>query len=150
MPAVFAIEHQSFECPWKKTEFIHCLANRNCLGMVAEHGDQERVAGYVIYELQKNWMRVLNFAVAPDYRRRGVGSQMVAKLVRKLCAKTRNKILLETRETNLPAQMFFSKNGFRAVSVLRGFFRDTPEDAYEMEYCYRRRNPANRIAAWLR
>jgi ribosomal-protein-alanine N-acetyltransferase len=150
MAEVFAIENQSFEFPWKTTEFTRCLRNRNSIGMVAEHGDQERVAGYVIYELQKNWIRVLNFAVAPDYRRRGVGSQMVAKLVRKLCAKTRSRILLETRETNLPAQMFFSKNGFRAVSVLRGFFRDTAEDAYEMEYCYRRRSPVNRIAAWLR
>ena len=38
-------------------------------------------------------------------------------------------------ETNLPAQLFFKSVGFRAVSVLRKFYEDTPEDAYLMQFC---------------
>jgi ribosomal-protein-alanine N-acetyltransferase len=44
---------------------------------------------------------------------------------------------LEIRETNLPAQLFFRAAGFRAVSVLRSFYADTPEDAYLMQFRYR-------------
>ena len=44
---------------------------------------------------------------------------------------------LEVRETNLAAQLFFRTQGFRAVSVLRSYYDDTPEDAYVMSYRYR-------------
>lgn len=134
MPEVLEIERQSFEFPWSDEDFVRCLRQRNCIGMVAEHDD--RVVGYMIYELQKNRIHVLNFAVAADRRRQGVGSQMVAKLVAKLSAQGRTRILLEVRETNLPAQLFFRANGFRAVSVLRNYYEDTPEDAYLMQYRY--------------
>lgn len=134
MPEVLEIERQSFEFPWSDEDFVRCLRQRNCIGMVAEHDD--RVVGYMIYELQRNRIHVLNFAVAADRRRQGVGSQMVAKLVAKLSAQGRTRILLEVRETNLPAQLFFRANGFRAVSVLRNYYEDTPEDAYLMQYRY--------------
>ena len=82
-------------------------------------------------------IHVLNFAVADDFRRRGVGSQMVAKLTSKLSTQRRSRILLEVRETNLSAQLFFRENGFRAVSVFHSYYADTPEDAYLMQYRYR-------------
>ena len=135
MPEVLAIESQSFEFPWLEEDFIRCLRQRNCIGMVAEHDD--RVVGFMIYELHKTRIHVLNFAVAPEYRRRGVGSQMIAKLIGKLSTQRRSRIVLEVRETNLAAQLFFRENGFRAVSVLRSYYDDTPEDAYLMQYRYR-------------
>ena len=135
MPEVLDTEAGSFEFPWSEDDFIRCLRQRNCIGMVAEHDD--RVAGFMIYELHKSRIHVLNFAVAEDYRRRGVGSQMVAKLIAKLSAQRRRRLVLEVRETNLAAQLFFRENGFRAVSVLRSYYADTPEDAYIMQYRYR-------------
>jgi ribosomal-protein-alanine N-acetyltransferase len=132
MPEVLAIEASSFEFPWVEEDFIRCLRQRNCIGMVAEHDDQ--VVGFMIYELNKNRIQVLNFAVAPEFRRRGVGTQMVAKLIGKLSAQRRTRIALEVRETNLAAQLFFRTTGFRAVTVLRNFYEDTPEDAYVMQY----------------
>jgi ribosomal-protein-alanine N-acetyltransferase len=149
MPEVLTIEASSFEFPWVEEDFIRCLRQRNCIGMVAEHDDQ--VVGFMIYELNKNRIQVLNFAVAPDFRRRGVGTQMVAKLIGKLSAQRRTRILLEVRETNLAAQLFFRTIGFRAVSVLRNFYEDTPEDAYLMQYRYEAEpagaaEPDNRIS----
>jgi len=132
MPEVRAIELESFEFPWSEDDFIRCLRQRNCIGMVAEHDDH--VAGFMIYELHKNRIHVLNFAVAERYRRMGVGSQMLAKLIAKLSTQRRSRILLEVRETNLAAQLFFRENGFRAVSVLRSYYADTPEDAYIMQF----------------
>ena len=150
MMEVLEIEDRSFEFPWSEEDFIRCLRQRNCIGMVAEH--DERVAGFMIYELHRNRLHILNFAVAAEFQRRGVGQQMVDKLIGKLSSQRRNRILLEVRETNLAAQLFFRDLGFRAISVLRDFYDDTTEDAYLMQYRFRtdmhdeKRLPVNRIS----
>ncbi|MEE2825799.1 MAG: ribosomal protein S18-alanine N-acetyltransferase [Planctomycetota bacterium] len=148
MPEVLDIEKSSFEFPWSEEDFIRCLRQRNCIGMVAEY--DERVVGFMIYELHKNQLHVLNFSVRPDARRRGVGQQMINKLVGKLSQQRRNRIVLEIRETNLAAQLFFRNSDFRAVSVLRDYYDDTTEDAYVMQYRYKEEVKAleavNRIA----
>ncbi len=131
MPEVLAIEADSFEFPWLREDFIRCLGQRFCIGMVAEHED--RVVGFMIYESNKTRIRVLNFATAVDFLRRGVGTQMVSKLIGKL-SQRRTQITLEVRETNLPAQLFFRSVGFRAVAVLQEYYEDTPEDAYVLRY----------------
>ena len=151
MPAVLAVEGASFEFAWTEEDFICCLRQRNCIGMVAELAGE--VVGYMIYELQKSRLRVLNFAVAPDARRRGVGRRMVRRLVDKLSQQRRTEIILEVRETNLPAQLFFRSEGFRAFRVVRDRYDDTTEDAYAMHFAlsaspasYR---PHNRISAFV-
>jgi len=134
MPEVLAIEADSFEFPWLEEDFIRCLRQRNCTGMVAQH--KNRVVGFTIYELNKTRIWILNFATATDFIRRGVGTQIVFKLIGKLSAQQRTQINLEVRETNLPAQLFFQSVGFRAISVLRECYEDAPEDAYLMQYRY--------------
>ena len=59
---------------------------------------------------------------------------MVEKLVSKLAYQRRNRIVLEVRETNLAAQLFFRQLDFRATGVLKSFYEDTPEDAFLMQY----------------
>jgi [ribosomal protein S18]-alanine N-acetyltransferase len=132
MPEVLGIERSSFEFPWSEDDFIRCLRQRNCIGMVAEHGDD--VVGFMIYELHKSRLHILNFAVADTMRQREVGSQMVYKLISKLSSQRRRRITLEVRETNLSAQLFFKTCGFRATAVLRSYYEDSPEDAYVMQY----------------
>lgn len=147
MPEVLEIEQSSFEYPWSEEDFIRCLRQRNCIGMVAEY--DERVVGFMIYELHKNQLHVLNFSVRPDARRRSVGHQMVQKLVGKLSQQRRNRVVLEVRETNLAAQLFFKTCGFKAVSVLRDYYDDATEDAYVMHLRYHEESsavePVNRI-----
>jgi ribosomal-protein-alanine N-acetyltransferase len=132
MPEVLQTEQLSFEYAWNEEDFLRCLRQRNCIGMVAEHG--EKVVGFMIYELHKNKLHILNFAVHPAWRRLGVGAQMVAKLISKLSSHRRTRITLEVRETNLAAQLFFRRQEFRAVRVLRAFYEDSGEDAFLMEY----------------
>ncbi len=149
MPAVLGIETRCFEFAWNEDDFIRCLRQRNCIGMVAE--DESGVVGFMIYELHKNRLHVLNFAVHPDRRRGGVGKAMLGKLLGKLSHERRNRIMLEVRETNLEAQLFFKTIGFKAISVLRDFYDDTDEDAYLMQYRYQPSaeelaNPHNRIS----
>jgi len=149
MPSVLGIENQCFEFAWNEDDFIRCLRQRNCIGMVAENDDG--VVGFMIYELHKNRLHILNFAVHPEHRRGGVGNAMLSKLLGKLSHERRNRIMLEVRETNLDAQLFFKSVGFKAISVLRDFYDDTDEDAYLMQYRYQATaeelaQPHNRIS----
>ena len=133
MAEVLRIEDEAFEFPWSDEDFTRCLRQRNCIGMVAEIADS--VVAFMIYELHRSRLHMLNFAVLRSHRRLGVGTYMMEKLVGKLTPERRSLIGLEVRETNLPAQLFFRSLGFRANSVLKDFYQDTTEDAYLMEYC---------------
>jgi ribosomal-protein-alanine N-acetyltransferase len=132
MAEVLYAEQQSFEYAWTEEDFLRCLRQRNCIGMVAECND--RVVGFMIYELHKNRLHVLNFAVHPDHRHKGIGTQMVAKLIGKLSSHRRNRVTLTVRERNLPAQQFFRAQSFKATRVLRNYYEDSGEDAFQMEY----------------
>jgi ribosomal-protein-alanine N-acetyltransferase len=90
----------------------------------------------MVYELHKGRLHLLNLAVHPEFRGQGVGTALVAKLVGKLDARRRTRILCEVRATNLAAQKWFASRGFRAIGVLRDFYDEwqTTEDAYLFEF----------------
>jgi len=148
MNDVLQTERHSFEYAWTEEDFLRCLRQRNCIGMVAEMND--RVVGFMIYELHKNKLHVLNFAVAPGCRRMGIGGQMTTKLIAKLSSHRRSKITLAIRERNLAAQLFFRGVDFKAVKVLRNYYEDSREDAFLMEFRVEEDEydavPVNRIA----
>jgi ribosomal-protein-alanine N-acetyltransferase len=132
MPEVYAIENASFDDPWPEEDFVRTLRQRNCIALVAEH--DEKIVGFMVYELHKTRLHILNLAVHPDFRRRKVGSSLVNKLIGKLSRERRNRIRLEVRETNLDACLFLKGAGFRAIDVVRGFYDSISEDAYVFQY----------------
>jgi ribosomal-protein-alanine N-acetyltransferase len=132
MAEVLEVEQEAFEFPWSDEDFTRCMRQRNCIGMVAEMADS--VVAFMIYELHRSRLHVLNFAVRRSHRRLGIGTQMMEKLTGKLTPERRSRIVLEVRERNLPAQLFFRSLGYRAISVLKDFYQDTTEDAYLMQY----------------
>lgn len=132
MSEVLAIEQASFEFAWTEENFLSLVCQRNCIAMVAEFDNQ--VIGFMFYELYKNHLHISNFAVHPNFRRKGVGSKMVEKLIEKLFQQRRQEITLEVRETNLCAQIFFQSQEFRAIGVMREHYEDLHEDAYVMRY----------------
>ena len=133
--AVLSIEQASFEFSWSEEDFLLCIRKNNCIGMVAEC--DERVVGFMIYEFNKDHLHILKFAVHPDVRRRGVGCQMVEKLISKLRHGGRYRISLEISESNFAGQMFFKNAGFVATGVLRNHYIQNDDDAYEMVYSYK-------------
>ncbi|MBU0767290.1 GNAT family N-acetyltransferase [Patescibacteria group bacterium] len=137
MPEVLSIENDCFkspwveELPWLEEDFIRCLRQRNCFGMVGEHDD--RVISFMIYQLNKHQISVLKFAVSPKEHRRGVGTQMIQKLKGKVCDQRRNIIALDVGENNYAAHLFNRANGFRVENIL-GDLDDYPEDIYISKY----------------
>ena len=96
LPEILEIEEESFEFPWLEKDFSRCLRQRNCIGIVAVVGsnnlNNERVVGFMVYQLFQKTTCVLDFAVHFKWRRRGIGSQMIAKLIEKSSIQQRQKI----------------------------------------------------------
>ena len=136
MAEVLEIEREGFEFPWCEDDFIRCLRQRNCIGMVAEH--DERVVGFMIYELHKTRLHVLELRRGrgrspPRHRhaddRRSWSASSRASAARGFCSKCAKPTWRRSSSS--------AASSFRAVSVLRDFYDDTPEDAYLMQYRYR-------------
>lgn len=99
--------------------------------MVAEHGD--RVVGFIVYELGKKSLRILNLAVIPSRQGRGVGRKLVRHLIDKLSPNRRRQLIAFVRDGNLDAHLFFKAVGCRACGVIDDFF-DNGETAYQFRY----------------
>lgn len=129
---VLAIENQSFAHPWSHDDFIRHLKERCTIGLVAEL--DERIAGYIVYEfIGRTRLHILNLAVNPILRRRGIASQLVGKLISKLTADRRNRLTVDVNEYDSVGQHFFRSLNFKATKVLRNFYGE--QDAYAFEYC---------------
>ena len=133
MPEVMEIERRSYQFPWTEEEFLVCLRQRNFIGTVYD-SPQNLIHGFMIYELHKSTLRLLNLAVAPEVRGTGIGRAMVQRLIDKLSDQKRRFVEVEVRETNLKAQLFFSGVGFKAVRMLRDHYAETYEDAILFRY----------------
>lgn len=127
---VVKIERAAFpHSPWSEDEFIEHLRHRNIIGMVAEI--DEKIVGYMLYELLKKRLDVLNFAVDPAHQRTGIGRTMFEKLQCKLHYSGRTKIVFRVLGANLPMQLFLRSCGVRAVRC----FQDVDgDDAIRFEY----------------
>lgn len=142
---MLAIESESFsqEGMWTEDDFMTALRQKNTIAYVAEFDGQ--VVGFIVFELHRDRLHILNIAVNQKFRRRRVGTQLIQQLVKKLSPVMRKEIRLDVRETNLPAQQFFRARGFKATKVLKGFYAEelgVDEDAYQMQYWLDSREPA--------
>lgn len=132
LPDILTIEQLSSPAPWSKRDFDRCIRRRNISTLVVLANT--RVVGFVILEKFKEFFQILNFAIHPDFRRRSIGTKLVGYLIDKLGSIKLDRICIELRESNLDAQLFLQKCKFRATEVMRGYYQDTGEDCYKLEY----------------
>lgn len=130
MDEVMEIEKRSFDHPWSEEEFMCALRERNTIGAVIE--DNTQIIGYMIYELHKGKLELLNLAVKPIERRNGYGRQMIERLIAKLEQQQRNAIECTVTDANLNAQLFLQSCGFKAVRVVKDAWNGS--DAYLFRY----------------
>lgn len=129
---VLAIDRDGFDPPWTEDEFLARLRQRTTIGMVAESFDRPGgedwcpVVGFFVYTLHEGHVELHRIAVAPRYRRRGVGRAMLAKLSEKLSAHRRTSAVLSVPDGNLAAHLWLRECGWRAEGV--------DEDEYLFRY----------------
>lgn len=120
---------------WTPDEFTRSQRRRSCIGMVAVTNPEkpdERVVGYMLYELLPDSLELLRFGVMPSRHEREIAAQLLAKLKSKLSNHRRTSVTIDVPETKLAFLLTLRANGFKAVQVNRQAFGD--EDGIAMEY----------------
>jgi GNAT superfamily N-acetyltransferase len=113
------------------SRFCRFLKLNNYIGVVAEKWG--RMLGFTVRSIHKHGIVIANMAIDPEFRRLGIGTELIDHAKCNLNER-RNRIEVWLRESDLPAQLFFRSQGFRAEQGLRRFYEDTDEDAFVMEY----------------
>ena len=127
IPQVAALEKLCFSDPWSENSVASELHNELSLWLVALEGDT--VAGYVGSQSVMGESDMMNIAVHPDYRRRGLAEQLVASLVEALAERENHSLTLEVRASNVPAIALYEKTGFAQVGRRKNYYRNPKEDA---------------------
>ena len=127
VPQIAELEKICFNDPWSEKSIASELDNRLSLWLVAMDGD--RVAGYVGSQSVLGETDMMNIAVHPDFRRRGIAEELVVKLVEELKVRGNHSLMLEVRASNEPARNLYEKLGFQQVGLRKNYYRNPKEDA---------------------
>ena len=126
--AVAAIEKECFGVDaWSVRSVSSELENQLALWLVAV--EDGAVAGYVGSQTVCNETDMMNVAVTADFRRRGIGEELVLALVEELKAMDSHSLTLEVRASNAPAIGLYEKLGFQQTGLRKDYYRNPREDA---------------------
>ena len=124
---VAQLEAICFSDPWSENSVASELRNPLSLWLVALEG--EKVAGYIGSQTVLDETDMMNVAVHPDYRRRGIGEALILELVAQLKARSSRCLTLEVRASNSPALTLYEKLGFSQIGRRKNYYRNPREDA---------------------
>ena len=124
---VAELERLCFADPWSEKSVASELDNKWALWLVAlEDGN---VAGYIGSQTSIDETDVMNVAVHPDYRRRGIAAELIDALVAELKKRGSHALMLEVRASNGPAIALYEKLEFFQVGCRKNYYRNPKEDA---------------------
>lgn len=127
VPQVAALERECFSMPWSENAIAGELTNPLSLWLVAvENGT---VAGYIGSQTVMDEADMMNLAVAPAYRRMGVGKALVTALTDLLKQQGVRCLTLEVRASNAAAIGLYDQKGFSQVGRRPGYYSNPKEDA---------------------
>ena len=124
---VAELERICFADPWSEKSVASELDNKWALWLVAEENDC--VMGYIGSQTSIDETDVMNVAVHPDYRRKGIAEALITELVARLKEGGSHALMLEVRASNAPAIALYEKLGFSQVGCRRNYYRNPKEDA---------------------
>jgi ribosomal-protein-alanine N-acetyltransferase len=124
VPSVVAIERRSFARPWTPTSFARELGLAWSTAEVVEETRLAgpRVIGYVVSWSVADEMHLMNVAVHPGRRRRGVGRRLVDRVLAEARARRARVVVLEVRSGNAGARRLYAHVGFRQVGLRRSYY----------------------------
>ncbi len=130
LSAIEEIEQRSYPTPWSRSMFAGELAKPAsvCLGAF-EDGS---LVGYMIISRYVDAWHVMNVAVDPEFRRRGIATALLEALFELTDDGGRRGYTLEVRVTNEGAIKLYERLGFSARGIRRGYYTDNREDALSM------------------
>jgi [ribosomal protein S18]-alanine N-acetyltransferase len=132
--AIEEIERRSYPTPWSRSMFAGELAKPSsiCLGAFDADGEDGTLAGYLIVSRYVDAWHVMNVAVDPPHRGRGIATMLLDRLFELTAEDERRGYTLEVRVSNATAIGLYERLGFQARGIRRGYYTDNREDALIM------------------
>ena len=125
------LENLCFDDPWSENMLLEDLKNDNTL-YIGAFIDDSILVGYIgIWEIGDTG-EITNVAVHPNYRKMGMASMLLEKLIEYCCNDGFRFINLEVRESNLPAINLYTKFGFEKVGLRKNYYKNPTENAVLM------------------
>jgi [ribosomal protein S18]-alanine N-acetyltransferase len=127
VPALARIERRCFSDPWSERGILESIQSETTIALVAENEEGE--LGYLMARLSGEEGEILNLAVLPGYRRRGLGRRLLEQGLALLVGRGVREAYLEVRESNQAARDLYLGFGFRPVGMRPHYYRNPAEDA---------------------
>lgn len=128
LPGVLAVERRSFPAPWSLAMFVLELSKPSGVCLAAELDG--RIVGYLVCSRYADVWHLMNVAVDPETRRRGIAVSLVDRMLGE--AGREQRYTLEVRVSNYPAIAMYERLGFRRAGRRRSYYHDNGEDALIM------------------
>ncbi len=132
---VLDIGRQSMASPWSLRQVAEELQFPKGLQLVAEN---DELCGYAFFRQVGPEVELLQLAVLPAVRRKGVATALVRRGLSRLCARQAEVCFLEVRKTDTAAQLFYEQAGFQRVGLRKKYYSGPLDDAVIM------RKPVNK------
>ena len=117
-------------CPeiaqWTTRDYARVVQG-DMTGWVAE--EKSEVAGFIMARRVASDLEILNFAVRPDWRNRGIGAALLHQAVNWGARFQAEKAFLEVRASNLAALRFYEHNKFEMTGRRARYYVAPIEDA---------------------
>ena len=127
------IERDSYPTPWSRSMFAGELAKSSSITLGAfETQSDDRLVGYLVVSRYVDAWHIMNVAVDPRHRRRGIATRLLDALFAMTADDLRRGYTLEVRVSNTTAIALYERMGFHATGVRRGYYTDNREDALIM------------------
>jgi ribosomal-protein-alanine N-acetyltransferase len=143
LPQVVAIERRAFTSSWSLAMFVLELSKPSGICLAAEiaeampeaaggepPGRERELVGYTICSRYDTVWHVMNVAVDPTQRRRGIATALLSNLLERVHPEA--QLTLEVRRSNVGAIALYERFGFRRAGVRRRYYQDNGEDAIVM------------------
>ena len=126
------IERRSYPTPWSRSMFASEIAKPSSICLGAFDGETDKLLGYLIISRYVDAWHVMNVAVEPAYRRRGIATALLDRLFELTADDSRRGYTLEVRVSNTHAIQLYERLGFQGRGIRRGYYTDNREDALIM------------------
>jgi len=131
LPQIAAIERGIFTTPWSEEGFRAAIQMPDNIYLTAEQ-DPGKVVGYCGMYVSPGEGEIVNVAVAPGSRRRGIAKRLLTCLLSESAKRGIHSCLLEVRKSNAGAIALYEKMGFKSLGIRKNFYESPREDALIM------------------
>ncbi len=129
---VLAIEQASFPTPWSKNAFLYEIKDNEFAHYLTALTADGNVAGYAGMWIILDEAHLTNVAVHEHFRRRGLGLELMRRMIVWAAALGAGRMTLEVRPSNKPARILYAALGFEERGFRKNYYPDTGENAIIM------------------